>query len=449
MKEPFIIFFNNPYGAARQYALSYKMLYVLGSVLVGAVFCLGTLYYFQHQELVAQQQVLSEQELFKRQLQQEINGFSKKENRIVFLESYVDELKRSSYQSELALKKHTSKYKDSIEKLEELHGHVCKIMSLECIEKTKDPDKVLAWMQAGETVQWMEKIGENFETLAQTVTDFNIKKTTIEDQRKTIDELQQRIAQTDSQLEKHLELLLNKEKAITQLSEKIHQFTGIPINLSEKYISKENLPKSSGGRGGPSVQELSLIPNDDFGRLQRYLEATTQYYDNVSKSFESLSQSVSVNSKLWQHTPTIHPVKKLRISDHFGRRIHPVTKKPDFHQGVDFSARQGTPIYAPANGVVTRTWYGLGYGRVIEINHGQGFYKNKQKKVNTKTRYAHLHRIKVKKGQKVTRGDVIGTVGSTGISTGPHLHYEIIVNDKHINPMGFIGHFESLFKNRR
>lgn len=437
MKEPFILFFNNPYGAARQYALSYKLLYALGSVVVGAFLCLGLLYYLQHREIVAQQEVLKVQK-------KEIDGFSKKESRIVFLESYLDELKRSSYQSELALKKHTVRYQNSMEKLQELHGHVCKIMSVECVEQKQGADKI--WAEAEKTVQWMEKVGANLETLAQTVTDFNIKKTTIEDQQKTIAELEQRIAQTDAQLAKHLELVQSKEKAITQISEKIHKVTGIPINLSEKYIEK--IPATE-GRGGPSVQEFSLAPDDELGRLRQYLEASNQYYDNVTKSFEGFNKSVSVDTKLWQHTPTTRPLPKSRISDPFGRRTHPVTKKPDFHRGVDFVARRGTPIYAPASGVVTRAGYGGGYGRVVEINHGEGFYKEKQKKVNAKTRYGHLHRIKVKKGQKVKRGDVLGTVGSTGISTGPHLHYEVIVNNKHINPMSFINHFESLFKNRR
>lgn len=448
MKGFSIIFFNNPYCVARQYTLSYKIVYVCGFLLLGTMISLGILYYFQHQQIIAQQQRLDEQEIVRAKLQKEIDSFAEKEKRIAYLESYMDELKRSAYRSETALKMHLAKYQTSISKLAGLHSYVCQMMAMTCLDKIEEPKKALAWMEADRVIDWMEKIGTNFETLAQTITEFNEKKITVEDQRKTIQQMRQRIAKTENQLEKHLELLVDKEKAIEQLSKRIHKVTGIAINLSQQYIPKAKAIKTE-GRGGPSVKNFSEESDySEASYLQRYLQVTTQYYENVVRSIESLSKSIERDNQLWKNTPTIRPVKRYSISDGFGRRIHPVTKEPDFHQGLDFTAKRGTRIYAPADGVVAKAGRWSGYGKLIEIDHGLGFYKNKRKKVYSKTRYGHLHRIKVKPGQKVKRGDLIGTVGSTGISTGPHLHYEIIINGRHVNPLGLIRHFESHLKKR-
>jgi len=116
-----------------------------------------------------------------------------------------------------------------------------------------------------------------------------------------------------------------------------------------------------------------------------------------------------------------------RITDRFGPRIHPVTKKKDFHNAIDISARRGTPIVATASGTILKAKRYGNYGLFIEIQHENGF----------RTRYAQMSEIKVKKGQKVKEGEVIGLVGSSGISTGPHLHYEIIDNGKNVDPLKY------------
>ena len=115
-----------------------------------------------------------------------------------------------------------------------------------------------------------------------------------------------------------------------------------------------------------------------------------------------------------------------RISSFYGYRIHPIYKRKIFHDGLDFSAPLGTEVYAAGDGVVesaSRSSYG--YGNKIIINHGYGY----------KTVYAHLNSFKVRKGQKVSRGQEIGTVGNSGLSTSPHLHYEVIRNDRKVNPI--------------
>jgi murein DD-endopeptidase MepM/ murein hydrolase activator NlpD len=134
---------------------------------------------------------------------------------------------------------------------------------------------------------------------------------------------------------------------------------------------------------------------------------------------------------LFAAIPAIQPVANkqlIALASGFGMRIHPVYKVKKMHTGIDFAASIGTPIYATADGVVDQLEISFsGYGKMIEIDHGFGY----------RTRYAHMHGFAVKKGQKVKRGDLIGYVGNTGLSTAPHLHYEVFVNGAHVNPVHY------------
>lgn len=117
-----------------------------------------------------------------------------------------------------------------------------------------------------------------------------------------------------------------------------------------------------------------------------------------------------------------------RITSSFGNRIHPVTGKNIFHKGIDIGASQGSPIYAYANGVITFAGWKSGYGNFVAINHGNGMV----------TRYAHMSAIYVKVGQQVSAAQRIGAVGSTGVSTGPHLHFEVLINGEYKNPQNYL-----------
>lgn len=117
-----------------------------------------------------------------------------------------------------------------------------------------------------------------------------------------------------------------------------------------------------------------------------------------------------------------------RITSSFGNRIHPVTGKNIFHKGIDIGASQGSPIYAYANGVITFAGWKSGYGNFVAINHGNGMV----------TRYAHMSAIYVKVGQQVSVAQRIGAVGSTGVSTGPHLHFEVLINGEYKNPQNYL-----------
>ena len=129
--------------------------------------------------------------------------------------------------------------------------------------------------------------------------------------------------------------------------------------------------------------------------------------------------------------PSIYPVnpKTVQITSPFGARFHPIRKAVVFHEGVDLAGPAGQPVYATGDGVVESTQVNFsGYGNVVVIDHGFGY----------KTRYAHLKEIKVVEGQVVIRGDRIGTLGSSGLSTGPHLHYEVIYRGVQINPWNYL-----------
>ena len=116
------------------------------------------------------------------------------------------------------------------------------------------------------------------------------------------------------------------------------------------------------------------------------------------------------------------------MTSHVGYRIDPFTRTPEMHYGRDFAAAPGTPIVATADGVVSYVGYEGGYGKIVAIDHGYG----------VRTRYAHNSQIYVQLGQKVSRHDVIAAVGSTGRSSGPHLHYEVRVNDIPVDPINYI-----------
>ena len=150
-----------------------------------------------------------------------------------------------------------------------------------------------------------------------------------------------------------------------------------------------------------------------------------------AKSYDELLKLAKSRAKFLACIPAIQPISKnglKRLTDRFGMRIHPICKIPKMHYGLDFAAPRGTPVYATGNGIVKLVKANEGgHGNQIEISHGYGYT----------TKYAHLASFNVKVGQKVKRGQCIGYVGNTGVSTGPHLHYEVIKNNKRVDPLNY------------
>jgi len=148
-------------------------------------------------------------------------------------------------------------------------------------------------------------------------------------------------------------------------------------------------------------------------------------------SYDTLQKLVEAKERMLSSIPAIQPVSNRtldRVASGFGYRIDPIYKTPKMHTGIDFTAATGTPIYATGDGTVKEAGYDNGgYGNNVVVNHGYGYA----------SLYAHMQKVKVRVGDRVKRGEVIGWIGSTGKSTGPHLHYEVIKNGTKIDPIHF------------
>lgn len=180
------------------------------------------------------------------------------------------------------------------------------------------------------------------------------------------------------------------------------------------------------------VDKVNIIGDDDIAlevaKTLDNLSARAAFQLNSYTEIEKLIKNQDVKLAC---IPAIQPVSNkdlTRIASGFGMRIDPVYGTPKMHKGLDFAAPQGTPIYATANGTVEVAGFtDGGYGNHVEINHGYGY----------ETIYGHMFKVKVHTGEHVTRGEVIGWVGSTGKSTGPHCHYEIHINGEAVDPVYF------------
>ncbi len=217
------------------------------------------------------------------------------------------------------------------------------------------------------------------------------------------------------------QLMTELEKRDNQVYRSIFEASPIPDSARVKQLEKS--------------QEISLVQrlNDDelaasvTNQLNR-LSARAAFQAN---SYKEVEQMVQDKAKLLAAIPAIQPVSNKdlsQIASGFGYRIDPVYKVTKFHAGLDFAAKQGTPIYATADGRVSFSGREEGgYGNHVVINHGYGY----------ETLYGHMVRIKARGGQMVKRGELIGWVGSTGKSTGPHCHYEVHKNNTPVDPIYF------------
>ncbi len=188
-----------------------------------------------------------------------------------------------------------------------------------------------------------------------------------------------------------------------------------------------------GGYGGVDLyQNLDGYSNSDLiKKSMKEAEKIEKQLVVQSKSFDEVVKLAKNKEKMLAHLPAIQPVENKdlkRMASGYGWRIHPILKTRRMHYGMDFTAKTGTPIYATADGIVKHAgWKPNGFGKHVVINHGFGY----------ETLYAHMSKVAVKNGEKVKRGQIIGYVGNTGLSAGPHCHYEVHVNGKRVNPINF------------
>lgn len=205
-------------------------------------------------------------------------------------------------------------------------------------------------------------------------------------------------------------------------------------NIYREYFQLEKISDDvrKAGFGGTDryAQFSDLTYADLVIQTTKNLDILNKQLLVQSKSLDEINAVAKKKEKLFNHIPAIQPVanKELkRLASGYGMRLHPILKIGRMHWGMDFKADTGTPIYATADAVVDRADRMGGYGNVVVLNHGNGY----------ETLYAHMSKHNVTAGQQVKRGDVIGYVGNTGLSSGPHLHYEVHKNKEKVNPIDY------------
>ena len=240
-----------------------------------------------------------------------------------------------------------------------------------------------------------------------------------------------------AQLEKETEL---QKRQFIHMTERIDLVTHKMSELDKfdhKLRVMVNLDVGSDEEGFPGVGGSSQILVEPYAAEKPHRELVRMMHSSLDvlekemllgeQGMTELYEFLKDQKNLLASTPSVWPVRGW-VSSGFGYRTSPFTGEREFHKGIDISTREGTPIVAPANGIVSYLGWEHGYGKIITITHGHGLV----------TRYAHLKKGLVKKGQHVKRGETIALVGNTGRSTGPHLHYEVHVNRVRINPFQYI-----------
>ena len=227
--------------------------------------------------------------------------------------------------------------------------------------------------------------------------------------------------------------LLNKK--LEQIEEVISNVEDRDNNLYRVYFEASPIPEEQRKMGFGGINRYKELEGYENSKLiintTKRLEILTKQLVVQSRSLEEIESLAKRKEELLGAMPSIQPIHKSdlkRMASGFGYRTDPFTKKRRFHQGMDFTAPKGTPVYASGDGIVGRADNrAAGYGKHIRIDHGFGYI----------SLYAHLSQYNVKRRQKVKRGDVIGYVGSTGRSVGPHLHYEIFKDGRRVNPLNY------------
>lgn len=234
----------------------------------------------------------------------------------------------------------------------------------------------------------------------------------------------------------------NYELQFELLNKKMEQIEDVLANVEDRdnniyrlYFEANPIPDEQRRAGFGGVNRYKAL--EGFNNSEMVI-ATTKRMDIIkkqlaiqSKSLDEITKLAEEKEKLLAAIPAIQPVNNedlTRMASGYGWRTDPFTKARKKHWGMDFTAPKGTPIYASGDGTVTRADNNSsGYGKHIRIDHGYGYL----------SLYAHMSQYNVKKGQKVKRGDLIGFVGNTGRSQGPHLHYEVWKDNERINPINF------------
>ena len=236
--------------------------------------------------------------------------------------------------------------------------------------------------------------------------------------------------------------IANYELQFDILNKKINQLNTVLQNIEERdnniyrvLFETNPIPYDIRRAGFGGINRYKNLDGYESSELvietNKKIDILTKQIVIQSKSLDEIERLANEKEKLLAAIPSIQPIKNndlTRMASGFGFRTDPFTKSRRMHKGMDFTAPRGTPIYAASDGIVTRAdSRSSGYGKHIRIDHGFGYM----------TLYAHLSKYNVRRNQKVKKGDIIGFVGNTGRSQAPHLHYEVIKDNKRLNPINF------------
>jgi murein DD-endopeptidase MepM/ murein hydrolase activator NlpD len=237
---------------------------------------------------------------------------------------------------------------------------------------------------------------------------------------------------------KELEFYYGKLNSdVEKLSTILNNIENRDDNIYRVVLGAEPIEKSvrDAGVGGADryadIREKDIQHDDLVIGLHEKVDKLRRKLYIESKSQDEVVTMADNKVKMLAAIPAIQPIANkqlIALASGFGYRIHPVYKVKKMHSGIDFAAEIGTPIYATADGKVAVVDVKFsGYGKMVEVDHGFGY----------RSRYAHMHEFAVRPGQNLKRGDLIGYVGNTGMSTAPHLHYEVLINGEQVNPVHY------------
>jgi murein DD-endopeptidase MepM/ murein hydrolase activator NlpD len=223
-------------------------------------------------------------------------------------------------------------------------------------------------------------------------------------------------------------------KDIEKISKALEDIQMRDDNIYRVIFEANPIPSSirmAGFGGANRYTKLESMDNSELIiSVAKKLDILSKQVYVQSKSYDDVVRMALGKEKMLASIPSIMPVSNRdlkRTASGWGMRMHPIYRIPRFHYGMDFTAPTGTDIFATGNGIVKEVGRNAGYGNIVLIDHGYGY----------ETMYGHLSRTNVKIGQTVNRGDVIGFVGSSGASTAPHLHYEVMKNGQKVNPQNY------------
>jgi murein DD-endopeptidase MepM/ murein hydrolase activator NlpD len=250
-----------------------------------------------------------------------------------------------------------------------------------------------------------------------------------QDKLQSLENENQLLKQKLVSISKNYSKLENELNDISKVSNDLRLATNLePISNDEKLL---------GIGGSRSIVNLFSGTSPDIEDALKIVDNVTRKFDFEKSQFDEISTKLKENENLYESIPAILPADGHYSNESFGMRLHPILKIYMMHEGIDIIANVGTPVKATGKGKVVFVGMKSGFGLAVEIDHGFGY----------RTVYGHLSSAKVKEGQMVKRGDIIAKTGNTGLSTGPHLHYEVLHNGQNLNPADFFfneyNYFES------